>query len=70
MAHINDAKNNMELLHNAYGSQIRVFDTYIPCSVRMKEAVREGQSIFKYEPRSKAAQAYRNLTEEVLNYGW
>ena len=69
-AHTNDAKNNMELLHQAYGSRIRVFDTYIPFSVRMKEAVREGQSIFKYEPKGRAAEAYRKLTEEVLRYGW
>ena len=57
-AHTNDARNNMELLHNAYGNQIHVFDNYIPFSVRMKEAVREGQSIFKYEPKGKVAKAY------------
>ena len=45
-AHTNDARNNMELLRNVYGSQIHIFDNYIPFSVRMKEAVREGQSIF------------------------
>lgn len=69
-AHTNDAKNNMELLRHTYGNQIRVFDSYIPFSVRMKEAVREGQSIFKYEPKGRAAEAYRKLTEEVLRYGW
>ena len=41
-AHTNDARNNMELLRNVYGSQINIFDNYIPFSVRMKEAVREG----------------------------
>ena len=40
-AHTNDARNNMELLRNVYGSQIHIFDNYIPFSVRMKEAVRE-----------------------------
>ena len=68
-AHTNDARNNMELLHNAYGNQIHVFDNYIPFSVRMKEAVREGQSIFKYEPKGKVAKAYMNFTEEVLEHG-
>ena len=34
-AHTNDARNNMELLHNAYGNQIHVFDNYIPFSVRI-----------------------------------
>ncbi len=65
-AHTNDARNNMELLRNAYGSQIHIFDNYIPFSVRMKEAVREGQSIFSYDPKSKATEAYRRVTEEVL----
>ena len=36
-AHTNDARNNMELLRNVYGSQIHIFDNYIPFSVRMKE---------------------------------
>ena len=59
----------VELLHNAYGNQIHVFDNYIPFSVRMKEAVREGQSIFKYEPKGKVAKAYMSFTEEVLEHG-
>ena len=42
------------------------FDNYIPFSVRMKEAVREGQSIFSYDPKGKATEAYRRVTEEVL----
>ena len=65
-AHTNDARNNMELLRNVYGSQIHIFDNYIPFSIRMKEAVREGQSIFSYDPKSKATEAYRRVTEEVL----
>ena len=65
-AHTNDARNNMELLRNVYGSQIHIFDNYIPFSVRMKEAVREGQSIFSYDPKGKATEAYRRVTEEVL----
>ena len=46
--------------------KIHIFDNYIPFSVRMKEAVREGQSIFSYDPKSKATEAYRRVTEEVL----
>ena len=65
-AHTNDARNNMELLRNVYGSQIHIFDNYIPFSVGMKEAVREGQSIFSYDPKGKATEAYRRVTEEVL----
>lgn len=58
-AHTNDARNNMELLQNSYGSQNHIFDQYIPFSVRMKEAVREGQSIFRYDTKGKVADAYR-----------
>ena len=65
-AHTNDARNNMELLRNVYGSQIHIFDNYIKFSVRMKEAVREVQSIFSYDPKGKATEAYRRVTEEVL----
>lgn len=64
-----DARNNMALLRQAYGSQIHVFENYIPFSVRMKEAVREGQSIFKYDPKGKVARAYMNFTKEVLENG-
>ena len=66
-AHTNDARNNMELLRNVYGSQIHIFDNYIPFSVRMKEAVREGQSIFSYDPKGKANYLYviaRNLCRD------
>ena len=58
--------SNETLLRNVYGSQIHIFDNYIPFSVRMKEAVREGQSIFSYDPKGKATEAYRRVTEEVL----
>lgn len=68
-AHTNDARNNMELLQNSYGRQIRIFNQYIPFSVRMKEAVREGQSIFHYDGKGKVADSYRKLAEEVLTYG-
>ena len=32
----------------------------------MKEAVREGESIYKYEPGGNVALAFEKLTEEVL----
>lgn len=65
-ARTKDARDNMDLLHDVYGSQLRIFESYIPFSFRMKEAVREGESIFKYEPGGNVAQAFGKLTEEVL----
>ena len=62
------ARNNMELLRNVYGSQIHIFDNYIPFSVRMKEAVREGQSIFSYDPKGKAtAVSYTHLITKFIS---
>ena len=65
-ARTKDPRDNMDLLHDDYGSQLRIFESYIPFSVRMKEAVQEGESIFKYEPGGNVAQAFGKLTEEVL----
>lgn len=61
-----DARNNMDQLRQAYGSQIHVFNSFIPFSVRMKEAAREGQSIFKYDPKGKVAIAYMNSVKEAF----
>ena len=61
-----DARNNMEQLRQAYGSQIHVFHSFIPFSVRMKEAAREGQCIFKYDPKGKVAIAYMNSIKEAF----
>lgn len=49
--------------------QIRVFDTYIPYSVRAQEMASKGISIFAFNPNGKIADAYRRLTEEVLQNG-
>jgi len=47
------------------GSNIRVFDTVIKTSVRLKESPVSGQSILKYDPTSEAAAAYKHLAKEV-----
>ena len=62
----NFAKETSALLRETYGSQIRVFDTEIPHSVRAKEISVEGKSIFAYDPGGKVAEGYINLTREVL----
>ena len=64
----NDAKEISELIRNAYGGKIRVYDTEIPRSVRASEISKEGKSIFKYDPEGKVAQAYRQLTREVVKH--
>ena len=68
-ARTKDARDNMNLLQSVYGDQIHIFHSYIPFSVRMKESVREGESILKYDPYGIVAPAFQYLTEEVLADG-
>ena len=62
----NFAKEIAALLRENYGSKIKVFKTEIPHSVRAKETSAEGKSIFAHDPGGKVAEAYGNLTKEVL----
>ena len=59
-------KEVIEVTKRAFGDRIRVFDTLIPTSVRFKEAPAAGQSILTYASSSPAADAYRQLTKEVM----
>lgn len=47
-----------------FGSQ--VYNTIIPRNVRLSEAPSHGQTIMDYDPRSKGAETYMQLAEEVL----
>ena len=62
----NFAKDISALLRETYGSKIKVFGTDIPHSVRAKEISAEGKSIYAHDPGGKVAEAYKNLTKEVL----
>ncbi len=43
-----------------------VFEAVIPRNVRLAEAPSYGQPIYAYAPTSSGAQAYRQLSEEVI----
>ena len=62
----NHAKEISALLRNTYGSKLRIFGTDIPHSVRAAEISAEGVSIFAHDPKGKVAEAYRELTREVM----
>lgn len=64
----NYAAEICSLLRDTYGSQINLFSTEIPHSVRAAETSAEGKSIFAHDPRGKVAQAYTQLTREVLRH--
>ena len=62
----NYAKEISALLRDTYSSKLKVFDVEIPHSVRAAEISAEGRSIFAHDPKGKVAEAYRELTKEVL----
>ncbi|MCY4085634.1 MAG: AAA family ATPase [Actinomycetia bacterium] len=53
----------IEMLKESFGA--RVFDTRIRKTIRYAEAPVQGTSILKYDPEGSAAEAYRELAEEV-----
>ena len=61
------SKNMIEELKKTYGSVFKLFDSYIPKSVKMAEACLEGKSIFLYDKNNKGAIAYDEMAKEVVN---
>src|SRR5881227_458553 len=59
------SREAIEILEENFGDL--VFKTRIRKTVRYAEAPVKGASIMKYEPNGPAAQAYRELAEEVLD---
>lgn len=62
----NNAKAITQALREAVDGKIRIFNTVIPRSVRVAESSQHGQSIFVYQPDGKVAEAYANLSKEVI----
>lgn len=53
----------------SFGKRLPVLHTVIPATVRLAEISTADKSIFKHEPRGRAAEAYRSLVKEVLEIG-
>ncbi len=62
----NYAKDITEAVKDTYGSQIKLFNSYIPMSVRAAETSIEGLSIYKHDPKGKVSKAYEDLTKEII----
>ena len=60
------AKEIVEEVNQAYGGTIPIFQMVIPMSVKASETSQAAKNIYDYDPQGKAAKAYRELTEEVL----
>ena len=62
----NNTKEIESLIRETYGAKIKIYDTDIPRSIKAAEMSAYCTSIFKHDPNGKVAQAYRELTKEVL----
>ena len=62
----NYGKQISNLIRQAYGKHLKVFEPTIPQSVRAAEISAVGKSIFQHDPKGKVAEAYQSLTREVL----
>jgi len=61
------AKEAVEILEENFGEL--VFKSRIRKAIKFAEAPVRGASVIKYDPKSKAAGAYRDLAKEVLTHG-
>jgi len=65
-ARLNLARDVVEDIRQHFPDQ--VFETLIPRSVRIAESPSHGRSVIHYSIASAGAQAYLNLTKELLNH--
>lgn len=63
------AKDIVSQVNEVYGRNMPVFPIEIPLSVRASETSAAAKSIYDYDPKGKAANAYEALTKEVLAHG-
>ena len=56
-------------IYETYATNIPIFKSIVPMSVRAAETPIKGTSIFKHNPKGKVAQSYVKVTEEVLEHG-
>jgi chromosome partitioning protein len=62
----NYSKDIVNVIEKSYGKEVKIFKMPIPQSVRVTECASEGVSIYKYDPKGKAALGYESLTMEIL----
>lgn len=65
----NFRKDIVASVKEAYGKHLSIMQTVIPATVRLAEISTADHSIFKHEPKSRAAEAYRTLVKEVMDIG-
>lgn len=64
----NHARDITEVLQETYGNRVEIFGARIPRSVKAAEASAAGVSVFRYDGKGKAAEAYTELTGEIVQW--
>ena len=65
----NFRKDIVATVKEKFGKSQPVMQTVIPATVRLAEISTADKSIFRHEPRGRAAEAYRSLVKEVMSIG-
>ena len=66
--HIRNARCflHLQMVRESYWEYLNVFKAEIPRAIRIAETSAYGQSIFEYDPRSRAVEAFEQLVGEVI----
>jgi chromosome partitioning protein len=51
----------------AYQEKIKIFNTQIPATIKVGEAIYYGMSVEQYSPKATAGVAYSEFAKEVVN---
>ena len=62
----NFTKDISNQLREMYGAHLNVFEAEIPRAIRIAETSAYGQSIYEYDPKGKAVEAFERLVGEVV----
>ena len=65
----NFRRETVSAVKENFGKHLPVLHTVIPTTVRLAEISTADKSIFRHEPKGRAADAYRSLVKEVLAIG-
>lgn len=65
----NLSKDTKLELQTNYGSKIKIFNTQIPCAVKIAESTSYGKSIFSYDKNNRVADSYSLFAKEVNDSG-
>ena len=65
----NFRKDIVKSVKENYGKRLPVMEAVIPATVRLAEVSTAGKSIFRHDPKGRAADAYRELVKEVTSFG-